>query len=108
MSDDCEHTTEHEQAPDSINEFAIVGEFGFQRVPGPFDVEKSGHVWGIVVPKDAHPTVSTLPGQEGEAAALLADAQVVGGGVVSAVEEIEEHDELHVLVDQYAKGESDV
>lgn len=95
-----------ESTPDSINEFAIVGEFGFQRVPGPFEVEKTGTVWGIVVPEDAHPTVSTLSGQDGEAAALLADGEVVGGGVVSAVEEIEEHDELHVLVDQYAMGDS--
>lgn len=88
--------------PDSINEFVIAGEFGFQRVPGPFEVVKDGTVWGIVVPDDAHPTVRTLPGQEGEAAVLFADAQAVGGGIVTDVVEKPDHDELHVLVDQYA------
>lgn len=89
---------------DSVNEFTIVGEFGFQRVPGPFEVEKDGTIWGIVVPKDAHPTVSTLSGQEGEGAVLVADGRVVGGGIVTDVVEIEEHDELHVLVNQYPGG----
>jgi len=73
---------------ESINEFVVVGEFGFQRVPGPFEVAKGGTVWGIVVPEGAHPTVQTLPGQEGEAAVTsaldraadaLADAQEVLG-----------------------------
>lgn len=89
---------------DTINEFTIAGEFGFQRVPGPFEVEKDGTIWGIVVPEDAHPTVSTLHGQEGEAAVVVADGRVVGGGIVTDVVEIEEHDELHILVDQYPGG----
>lgn len=90
--------------PDSINEFAIVGDFGFQRVPGPFEVVKTGTIWGIVVPMDAHPTVSTLSSQEGEAAVMVADAEIVGGGVVTDVVRKDDHDELHVLVDQYARG----
>lgn len=92
--------------PDSINEFVVAGEFGFQRVPGPFEVVKDGTVWGIVVPNDAHPTVSGLPEQEGEAAVLMADAEPVGGGIVTDVVEKDDHDELHVLVDQYAIGDS--
>lgn len=91
---------------DTINEFTVAGEFGFQRVPGPFEVEKKGDVWGIVVPNDAHPTVSTLSAQKGEAAVLVADGEAIGGGVISEVAELEEHDEVHVLVDQYAMGES--
>jgi len=89
---------------ESINEFAVVGEFGFQRVPGPFEVVKDGTVWGIIVPEDAHPTVSRLSDQEGEAAVLVADAEIVGGGILTNVVEESEHDELHVLVDQYARG----
>lgn len=96
-----------EQTPDTINEFTIAGEFGFQRVPGPFEVVKDGTVWGIVVPEDAHPTVRTLPDQEGEAAVLVADAETVGGGIVTDVVEKPDHDELHVLVDQYPQGGSD-
>jgi len=92
---------------ETINEFAVAGDFGFQRVRGPFEVVKDGTIWGIVVPKDAHPTVSTLPNQEGEAAVLVADAKIVGGGLVTDVVEVSEHDELHVLVDQYARGDRD-
>lgn len=94
------------QQYDSINEFVVAGEFGFQRVPGPFEVEKDGTVWGVVVPKDAHPTVRHLDDQEGEAAVLIADAEAVGGGILTDVVEDEDHDELHVLVDQYARGDS--
>jgi hypothetical protein len=93
---------------ETINEFAVAGDFGFQRAPRPFEVVKDGTVWGIVVPKDAHPTVSTLPNQEGEAAVLVADAKIVGGGLVTDVLELSEHDELHVLVDQYARGDRNV
>lgn len=91
--------------PDSINEFVVAGDFGFQRVPGPFEVVKDGTIWGIVVPMDAHPTVQHLDGQEGEAAVLIADGEAVGGGILTDVVEEEDHDELHVLVDQYARGD---
>ena len=90
---------------DSINEFTIAGTFGFQRVPGPFDVSKNGTVWGIVVPEDTHPTVQSLFEQKGEAAVLVADGVTVGGGVVTDVVDVPDHGELHVLVDQYAMGE---
>lgn len=89
----------------SINEFVVVGEFGFQRVPGPFEVVKDGTVWGIVVPMDAHPTVRHLDDQGGEGAVIIADGQAVGGGILTDVVEKDDHDELHVLVDQYAMGE---
>lgn len=91
---------------DSVNELVVAGEFGFQRVPGPFEVVKDGAVWGVVVPEDAHPTVSALPDAEGEAAVLIADAKAVGGGIVTDIVEQPDHDELHVLVDQYAMGDS--
>lgn len=99
-------TAETPTEPDSINEFVVAGEFGFKRVPGPFEVVKDGTVWGIVVPLDAHPTVRTLSDDEGEAAVLFADAQAVGGGIVADVVEEESCDELHVLVDQHAIGDS--
>lgn len=95
------------QQYDSINELTIVGEFGFQRVPGPFEVVKDGTIWGIVVPEDTHQTVSTLSSQEGEAATLVADGETIGGGIVTDVVEVDDHDELHVLVDQYAMGGDD-
>lgn len=93
---------------DSINELVVAGDFGFQRVPGPFEVVQDGTVWGIVVSEDAHATVRTLPDQEGEVAVLIADAQAVGGGIVTDVVEVSDHDEYHVLVDQYARGDRDV
>lgn len=89
---------------DSINEFAVVGAFGFQRVPGPFDVIQDGTVWEIAVPVDAHPTVTTLPNQEGEAAVLVADARIIGGGILTDVIDEPEDKMLHLLVDQYARG----
>lgn len=94
----------------SINEFAIAGEFGFYRVEGPFEVVKSGTIWGIVVPLDKLPNrfaEDALRRFEGEAAVLLADGSTAGGGVISAVESVEGHDEIHVLVDQYAQGEAE-
>jgi len=98
-----EQPTDSIEQYESINEFAIIGEFGVQRVPGPFDVVKDGTVWDITVPTDAHATVTTLPHQKGERAALVADAEIVGGGVVIDVVEVDD-DKLHVLVDQYAQG----
>jgi hypothetical protein len=89
---------------DTINEFTVTGRFGFQRVTGPFEVEKRGTVWGIVVPTDAHPTVSTLSEHDGVAAVLLADGKSIGGGIVPDVVAVEDQDELHVLVDQYGIG----
>jgi hypothetical protein len=94
---------EHGNQYDSINEFAVVGDFGFQRIPGPFEAQKSGTVWSIAVPLDTHPTVSTLTSQEGEAAAIVADGEVVGGGIITDVIEADENDELTVLVDQYER-----
>lgn len=101
MNTETESNTSGIEQYDSINELTIVGEFGFQQVPGPFDVEKDGTVWGVVVPTDAHPTVAALPNNEGEAAVLIADGKTVGGGIVTDVVDVPEHDELHVLVDQY-------
>jgi len=107
MSDDKDARPSGEEQYASINEFAVIGEFGFQRVEGPFEVVKDGTVWGINVPKDTHPTVSTLPGQEDEAAVIVADGEIVGGGILTDVVEETEHDEYHVLIDQYVMGGSD-
>jgi hypothetical protein len=96
------------EAIESINEFAVVGEFGFQRVPGPLSVVRSGTNWVIVVPKDAHPTVSTLPAQEGKAAAIVADGEIVGGGIINSVTKDTENGDIHVTVDQYAQGNPDI
>lgn len=97
-------TTPTDETPDSINEFTIAGEFGYQRLEGPFEVVKDGTIWGIVVPEDHHPTVSTLDSQVGESAVLIADGVTVGGGVVDTVKHVEAHDEVHVLIDQYPMG----
>jgi|GEM_PF-3439894 len=95
-----------EETPDSINELTIAGEFGFKRLEGPFEVAKDGTIWGVVIPEGHHPTVSTLEDDVGEAAVLIADGVTVGGGVVDTVKRLEDHDEVHVLVDQYARGKS--
>jgi len=92
---------------DTINEFALVGEFGYQRVPGPFATSKSGYVWEIIVPMDTHPTMNHIDRQEGEAIALIADCEVVGGGILSRVVESEERGEKYLYVDQYLLREDD-
>jgi hypothetical protein len=104
-------TADHDaggEAIESINEFAVIGEFGFQRVSGPFSVTRSGTNWVIVVPEDAHPTVSTLPDQEGEAAAIVADGEIAGGGIITQVARDTENSELHITVDQYAQGNPNI
>jgi len=98
--------------PDSINEFAIVSESGFKRTEGPFSVEKEGTLWTVRIPTDpqdpAYPgdiSYRVLGGQdEGDGAALVADGEIVGGGIVKVVDEPEGEGELHVVVDQYARG----
>ena len=96
--------SKHEQKYDSINELAVVGDFGFQRIEGPFSAEKTGTVWSVLIPMNTHPTVSTLPDQEGEAAAIVADAEIVGGGIITDVIASEDDETLTVLIDQYARG----
>jgi len=93
---------------DSINEFAVVGEFGFQRVRGPFEVTKDGTVWEVVVPHEMarqSPTIEHLDGQEGESVALVADCEIVGGGILTKVLNESGTGELVLLVDQYAMGD---
>jgi len=94
-----------EQTPDSINEFTIVGDFGFQRMEGPFGVEKENTVWTITVPEGTHPTIQHMDGQTGEAVVLVADCTTVGGGIVERVEHREQSCEYLVFVDQYARGD---
>lgn len=94
----------HEQVPDSINAFVVVGDFGFNDVDGPFAVEKDGTKWTIRVPTDGDVHTALLENNEGDGAVLLADADVVGGGLVDVVHEPEGEGELHVVVDQYARG----
>jgi len=92
---------------DSINEFAIVGKFGFQAVRGPFNAEKDGKVWEIIVPVESHPTVSHIDKQEGESIALIADCEIVGGGILSRVVTSDERGEKYLYVDQYVLGDSE-
>lgn len=105
MSSESPADVPSENPPDSINELVVAGEFGFKRIPGPLTVNKTGTMWWIEVPRDAHVTVRTLPGDEGEAAVLIADCEAVGGGIVDEV--LEHDDHVEVVVDQYARGDPD-
>jgi hypothetical protein len=96
---------------DSINELVFAGDFGFHRVDGPFAVEKEGTLWTIVVPTDEDDngtpdrvTLKSLRDSEEKAAVLIADAKAVGGGLVDTVFEPDGEGELHIVVDQYARG----
>lgn len=92
--------------PDFINEFAIIGDFGFARHEGPWEVQKNGTVWLIIMPfEDINFQISKC--DEGYSAALVADGQIVGGGIISEVYEPEAH-EFHVFVDQYEMGEVEI
>ena len=86
-----------------INEFAIVGEFGFNRFEGPWGVEKDGTNWTIIRSYDDI-TQSLDHSDEGECAVLVADGEVVGGGVVDTLFNPEDEGEEHIIVDQYAMG----
>lgn len=89
---------------DSINEFVIAGEFGFDRHSGPWSVEKEGTKWTVIRPYDE---LERALGShvEGEAAVLIADGQAVGGGIVDTVFDPEGEGEEHVVIDQYAMGD---
>jgi hypothetical protein len=97
---------------DTINEFVVVGEFGFDRVEGPFSVEKEGTNWEILIPLNENDRSSIpdhqqsgLRSHEGERAVLLADTEPIGGGVIELVDEPEGEEMMVVLVDQYAMGD---
>lgn len=114
MSETDDGATPQEETVDSINQLVLAGEFGFLAVDGPFTAEKDGKIWGVVVPTDqddhAAPnrfTVEALRDGDEKAAVLIADGQAVGGGLVEDVVEPEGHDEMHVVVNQYAMGEED-
>lgn len=95
------------QTPDTINSLVITGDFGFNWLEGPFEVEKDGTKWTVVVPIDelgATPT-SALENSVGDGCVLLAGCEPVGGGLIDLVDEPGGLDELHVVVDQYARGE---
>lgn len=94
---------------DSINELVIAGEFGFLNVEGPFSVEKEGTLWTVMIPTDGDSapnplSQNSLRDSGGKAAVLIADGTTVGGGIVKLADEPEGEGELHVVVDQYAKG----
>jgi len=97
---------------DTINQLVTVGEFGFLTVDGPLSVEKDGTRWTVIIPTggDNHRTPSALAirstseGANWMAAVLIADCEVVGGGVVELTDEPEGEGALHVVVDQYAMG----
>lgn len=93
-----------EQPADSINEFVAVGEFGFLRMRGPWSVEKEGTKWTIIVPHDDS-RGRMGPENEGQGAVLIADGHAVGGGIIDVVDSPDGEGELHIVVDQYARGE---
>lgn len=109
MTDEPTHKVEQY---DTINEFAIAGDYGFQRVEGPFSVEKGGTCWTITVPTNEdddrapNPVIlNSIKSKEGEAAVIIADGTAVGGGIVDLITEPEGEGELHVIIDQYAMGD---
>jgi len=95
------------EAYDSINEFVVVGEYGFKRYEGPWSVEQQGTVWNIACPYEE---TDHVPGSydEGNGVVLIADGKPVGGGLVEGVYEPDGVSEVRVIVDQYAMGEPDV
>lgn len=88
---------------DSINELVIVGDFGFKQIKGPWEVEKEGTKWTVIIPNNDN-SLSLSHDNEGCGAVLIADGEVIGGGIVDVVFKPEEEGEKHVVVDQYARG----
>lgn len=87
-----------ETTPDSINKLVFVGEFGFQRLDGPFSVSKDGTLWHVHVPTSHDSHIDAR--ERGTGAVLIADCEIVGGGVLESIEEIE--GDRYVNIDQYA------
>lgn len=94
---------------DTINSFALIGEFGFYSAEGPFPVDKSGTIWTIEIsPQSLTAGLSTGIGQltdmDRPAVALMADCEIIGGGVFEDFHEPEGEEAVYLLVDQYAMG----
>ena len=116
----CERSYQPDSTPsaetyESINEFVLVGEFGFHRVEGPFSVEKEGTLWTVTIPTDEEAenapqpsTVNSLLDCADTAAVLIADGQAVGGGIVDFTNDLPSDGEIHIIVDQYAMGTPEV
>lgn len=97
------------ETAESINEVALVGTFGFLRVEGPFLYEKQGTMWAVSMDTDDLPTpltYITLLDAAGKCAVAVADGEIIAGGIVEKCVEHKAHDELHLVVDQYAMGDS--
>lgn len=95
---------------DTINSFALIGEFGFYHAEGPFPVDKSGTVWTIKVEPgmlsvDLVRSVGSMTDMQCPTVALMADGQFVGGGVFEDFHEPEGEESVYLLVDQYAMSE---
>jgi len=93
-----------------VNTIALVGEFGFLDVEGPFDYEKDGTVWSVSIPTDEDDhtapnrgALHSLRDAEDKCAVAIADGEVVAGGVVVAADEPEGEGKLVLAVDQYAR-----
>lgn len=102
------------QQHEIVNTIALVGEFGFLDVEGPFDYEKDGTVWSVSIPTDtddhaAPPrgSLHTLRDAEDKCAVAIADCEVVAGGIVVAADEPEGEEKIILAVDQYAMGDVD-
>jgi len=96
-----------EAPPDSINELCFVGEFGFHRIGGPHTVSKSINEWLVEIDIEDVNFISGVEDNVGECAVLVADGEVIGGGVTTDVVVVDEKDEILVFVDQYAMGNDD-
>lgn len=103
-------TEEVRGSQDYINEFAVVSETGFIRVEGPFEVSLGGTRRSIHIPTDrddySHPGRGPMylldDSLIGDGVALVADGEIVGGGLVEDVYTLDEEGEKHVVVQQYA------
>lgn len=95
------------ETPDSINEFTVAGDFGFNRVDGPFQVEKAGTNWTVVIPDDHGASVRLLDDLVGEAAVLVADCEAIGGGILTDVYSPDGEPGRRAIIDQYALGDVD-
>lgn len=90
----------------TINEFGVVGEWGFVSNEGPYEADKEGTIWVIYIPsEDAGSMIHHLTDLQGEGSVILSDGEIIGGGILVDVFEPEGEEEIHVVIDQYAMGD---
>lgn len=106
VSESSQHRGPLRKDVDFVNEFSTVSETGFDRYEGPFEFRnEAGAKFELTVPVahlDNEIRQTALMGHEGDAVAVVADGEIVGGGVV--VDLTAADDVIYVMIDQYAKG----